>query len=111
MDAPEDGTTGDGTAGPDRVNEIRREIEGIRFRIAVSIDALAYKVDVPSRVADKISDTASAFSARVQQRLPRSRPGLKPPAATPEGDVHAHLPASPNDEAHLDPGASGRSVP
>ena len=110
MDAPEDGTIGDGTAGSDRVNEIRREIEGIRFRIAVSIDALAYKIDVPSRVADKISETASTFTARVQQRLPRSRPALKPRAAAPGGDDHGHLPASPSDEARHDQGASGPSV-
>jgi hypothetical protein len=59
------------------VNEIRREIEGIRFRIAVAADALVYKADVPSRLADVLSSTASTFTARVLRRLPASRPDIE----------------------------------
>lgn len=74
MDASRDRTT-----EPDRVNEIRREIEGIRSRIASTIDALAYKADVPSRLADVLSSTASTFTARVLHRFPgRSDAGPSP---------------------------------
>jgi len=72
VDAPRDRAT-----EPDRVNEIRREIEGIRSRIAVAADALVYKADVPSRLADLLSATASSFTARVLRRPPVSTPDIE----------------------------------
>jgi hypothetical protein len=64
----------DRTAERDRIDEIRGDIEGIRFRIAATIDALVYKADVPSRLADVLSSTASAFAARFVRRFPRPEP-------------------------------------
>ena len=85
------GSSTDGTAEADRVNEVRREIEGIRFRIAVTIDALAYKVDVPSRLADVLSDTASSFTTRLMQRLPRGR---QPAEAADGSSAQSEAPSS-----------------
>ena len=67
MDAPQDGT-----AQERRVAEIRREIEAIRLRIAETIDALEYKADVPSRLKEKVSATASNVTARVRRSVPSS---------------------------------------
>ena len=75
------------------MNEIRREIEGIRFRIASTIDALAYKADVPSRLADVLSSTASSFTARVLHRLPGSRPDGGAPPPPVDGGVSDASPA------------------
>ena len=62
------------------VAEIRREIEGIRLRIAETIDALEYKADVGARLGDKLSATASSVTARVRQRMPSpSRKAAEPP--------------------------------
>lgn len=60
----------DRTAEDVRIAEIRREIEATRLRIAVAIDGLAYKADVPSRLADALSSAASTFTARILHRMP-----------------------------------------
>ncbi len=70
MDAPQDGT-----AQERRVAEIRREIEAIRLRIAETVDALEYKADVPSRLKEKVSATASNVTARVRRSV---SPSLNP---------------------------------
>lgn len=71
------------------VAEIRREIEGIRLRIAETIDALEYKADVGSRLGDKLSATASSVSATVRKRAPwgsRSPAPASPDGGQGEGD-------------------------
>lgn len=65
MDPTREGTTEDS-----RVADIRLDIELARMRIAETIDALAYKADVPARLADVLSTTASTITARVLQRIP-----------------------------------------
>ncbi len=77
------------------VAEIRREIEGIRLRIAETIDALEYKADVGSRLGDKLSATASSVTATassvtaaVRKRAPwgSQSPGVVPDGPDVEGD-------------------------
>jgi Protein of unknown function (DUF3618) len=53
-----------------RVDEIRRDIEAIRLRIALGIDALAYKADIPSRLGDALTSATATFTARFLRRLP-----------------------------------------
>lgn len=59
-----------GTAEDPRVGEIRRDIEQARARIAETVDALEYKADVPARLGDVLSATASYVTTRVMQRIP-----------------------------------------
>ncbi len=77
------------------VAEIRREIEGIRLRIAETIDALEYKADVGSRLGERlsatassVSATASSVSATVRKRAPWGSRSAAPPPDGPsvEGD-------------------------
>ncbi len=74
--------TRDGTAEDTRVAEIRLDVELARKRIAETIHALEYKADVPTRLADLLSATASRFTARVLARIPSPS---RPAADTPEG--------------------------
>ena len=62
--------TPDGTAEDIRVAEIRLDIELARKRIVETVDALEYKADVPARIADVLSATASNIAASVLQRIP-----------------------------------------
>ena len=57
---------------------IRVDVELAKARIVETIDALGYKVDVPTRIGDMLSATASNVTARNLQALP-SR------SATPDG--------------------------
>jgi hypothetical protein len=66
--------TRSGTPEDVRVAEIRREIELARARLAETISALEYKADVPTRLADVLSATASKLTARVLERIPSSSP-------------------------------------
>ncbi len=76
MDAKQDGTAEDV-----RVAEIRLEVEAVRLRIVETIDALEYKADVPARLGDVLSATASNVTARVRQVMP-----TRTPDGTKEGD-------------------------
>ena len=60
-----------------RIDEIRREIETTRSRVAETIDALRYKADLPARLGDVLSALAEGAAAQVAQRLVSSsqRPG------------------------------------
>ena len=82
--------TRDGTAEDIRVAEIRLDIEMARTRIAETIDALEYKADVPSRLADALSATASTVTSRVLQRIPS--PSRDTGAARDEATLEAPLP-------------------
>ena len=62
--------TPDGTGEDVRVAEIRLDIELARKRIVDAVDALEYKADVPARIADVLSTTASNIAASVLQRIP-----------------------------------------
>ena len=64
--------TPDRPAEDSRVDEIRLEIELAKIRIVETIDALEHKADVPARLADALSATASNVTARVLQRMPPS---------------------------------------
>ena len=90
MDAHRDRTPPPERVNPERADEIRRDIEGIRRRIAGAIDALTYKADVPSRLADVLGSAASSFTARLLDHLPGESPdGLvrsEEHAATPSSD-------------------------
>lgn len=63
-------TTPDGTAEDLRVAEIRLDIELARKRIVDTVDALEYKADVPARIADVLSVTASSITTSILQRIP-----------------------------------------
>jgi hypothetical protein len=63
-----------GRAEDPRVDEIRRDIERTRTRIAEAVDALEYKADVPARLGDVLSATASNITARVLARIPTPGP-------------------------------------
>jgi uncharacterized membrane protein len=52
---------------------IRREIEDTREEMAETIDALEYKADVPARLADGLSATASNVTARLLERIPERK--------------------------------------
>jgi uncharacterized membrane protein len=62
--------TRDGTVPYRRVAEIRLEIDAARRRVVEAIDALEYKADVPARLADGLSATASNVTARLLERIP-----------------------------------------
>jgi hypothetical protein len=80
------------------VAEIRREIEGIRLRIAETIDALEYKADVGSRLGDKLSATASTVTATVRKRTSwGSRSAAQAPVDT-EGTAMASKERFTDDE-------------
>jgi hypothetical protein len=54
------------------VIRIRAEIDAARTRLAETLDALAYKADVPARLGDTLAATAAGVTARVLDRLPAS---------------------------------------
>lgn len=56
-----------------RVDEIRREIESTRARVAETIDALRYKADLPARLGEVLAAVAEGTAAHVAQRLTSSR--------------------------------------
>ena len=49
---------------------IRADIDAARTRLAGTLDALAYKTDVPARLGDTLAATAAGVTARVLERLP-----------------------------------------
>ena len=65
--------TRDGTLTDERVAEIRIEIDAARRRVVEVIDALEYKADVPARLADGLSATASSVTARLLERIPERK--------------------------------------
>jgi uncharacterized membrane protein len=65
--------TRDGTVADERVAEIRLEIDAARKRVVDVIDALEYKADVPARLADGLSATASNVTARLLERIPERK--------------------------------------
>ena len=65
--------TRDGTITDRRVAEIRLEIDAARKRVVDVIDALEYKADVPARLADGLSATASNVTARLLERIPERK--------------------------------------
>jgi hypothetical protein len=67
--------TADGRPEPDdvRIARIRLDIERTRARIVENIDALEYKADIPARIADVLSATASNVTARILQAFPSKR--------------------------------------
>jgi uncharacterized membrane protein len=65
--------TRDGTITDQRVAEIRLEIDAARRRVVDVIDALEYKADVPARLADGLSATASNVTARLLERIPERK--------------------------------------
>lgn len=66
-----------------RVAQIRADIEAARGRIVETIDALGYKADLPARLGDLLSSTASGIASRVLGRFPSSTDGIPSPAETP----------------------------
>jgi hypothetical protein len=52
-----------------RIDEIRREIETTRSRVAETIDALRYKADLPARLGDVLAALAEGAATQVAQRL------------------------------------------
>jgi hypothetical protein len=62
--------TPDGTPEDVRIAAIRLDIEMARMRIVKTIDALEYRADMPSRLADVLSHTTARFTSRFLQRIP-----------------------------------------
>ena len=52
-------------------DQIRREIEDTRDRMGDTVDALAYKADVPNRVKDSISDRVDSVKSAVANTASR----------------------------------------
>ena len=71
-----------------RVARIKLDIELAKGRIVDTIDALEYKADVPARIGDALSSTASTLTGRVLQAFTTAR------STTADGTVDA-----PADEA------------
>ena len=63
----------DGAPAPERVAEIRSEIEAARRRVVDVIDALEFKADVPSRMADGLNAVATNVIERVKDRIPERK--------------------------------------
>jgi hypothetical protein len=63
----------DRTAAPNRVAEIRMEIEAARRRVVDAIDDLEFKADVPSRLSERLSAVATNVTARVKDRIPERK--------------------------------------
>ena len=59
----------DDTAAPERVAEIRSEIEAARRRVVDVIDALESKADVPSRLGNGLTAIATNVTALVKERI------------------------------------------
>ena len=82
--------TADGRPESDdvRIARIRLDIELTRARIVEGIDALEYKADIPARIADLLSATASNVTARILQAFPskRSTSSDGTPSVTPTVD-------------------------
>ena len=87
--------TADGRPEPDdvRIARIRLDIELTRARIVENIDALEYKADIPARIADVLSATASNVTARILQAFsptrtaPTDGASSSPAATSPETEV------------------------
>ena len=61
--------SGDRTDAVDRVAEIRTEIEAARARIAGTLEALRFKVDLPARLGDSVGNAAFTFTSHVIDRV------------------------------------------
>ena len=61
--------SGDRTHAVDRVAEIRTEIEAARARIAGTLEALRFKVDLPARLGDSVGNAAFTFTSHVIDRV------------------------------------------
>ena len=70
MDASRDRTT-----PVDRVAEIRSEIEAARTRIAGTLQALRFKIDLPARLGESVGNAASTFTAHVFERVASGEAG------------------------------------
>jgi hypothetical protein len=64
--------SGDRTPPIDRVAQIRAEIEAARARVVGTLDALRFKADVPSRLADSVGTAASTFTTHLIDQLTSS---------------------------------------
>jgi ElaB/YqjD/DUF883 family membrane-anchored ribosome-binding protein len=53
--------------------EIRREIEHTREEMTDTVDALAYKLDVPERAREKVRDTAEQAGETVREKTDQAQ--------------------------------------
>ena len=74
--------SGDRTPPAERVVQIRAEIEGARVRLAGTLDALRFKVDVPARLGDWAGTAASTFTTHLMGRLKSSESTREDPITT-----------------------------
>jgi hypothetical protein len=58
-------------------NEIRRQIERTRDSMSETIDAIAFKLDVPSRVKERVSDGVSAAKQKVTESVSNAKEALR----------------------------------
>jgi hypothetical protein len=99
------GTPGGRATPVDRVVEIRADLDAARRRIAVTLEALRYKADMPARLGDLLGTMASEFMAHV---IDRATPAMSN-EATPEDGMTVPMP-SETDSWRVDEGApSGHS--
>ena len=59
------------------LNEIRHQIERTRASMSETIDAIAYKLDVPSRVKERVSDGVSAAKQKVAGSMSTAKEALR----------------------------------
>lgn len=65
---------------PETADELKHDIEQTRAQLADTMDALAYKADIPARVKGKASETSQAVKERSREMTDDALEKL-PPAA------------------------------
>ena len=59
------------------IHQIRQQIELTRERMSETIDAIAYKLDVPSRVKERVSDGVSAAKQAVVDSVSTAKEAVR----------------------------------
>lgn len=59
------------------LSEKRRRIELTRERMGETIDAIAYKLDVPSRVRERVNSGVSAAKQKVAESMTTAKEALR----------------------------------
>lgn len=69
------------------IHHIRREIELTRDHMSETIDAIAYKLDVPSRVKERVSDGVSAAKQAVVDKVTTAKEAVRSGIDSAAGNV------------------------
>lgn len=75
-------------------DEIRRDLEATRERMARTLDAISYKVNVPQRVRHRVSDTRGSVTDRISRVFHGGHPGNDHGSGSDPGSRPAARPSS-----------------